>query len=230
VARRLTTACSRRPRQSSNLHTQICRLSGARLMLAVRRHCQCGAGIRTSTCPVTHSARVERCCGDKVTHIVSSQPLMRGLPLLDASTNRASAEPIPIGTTGLLITRSPVCPERSSLSVNEPFNCNPVAATTAARGCGKPTPKKLPFRSASPTARSYPSNAPPSTSLPDVMVVRTSARTSLRHVRSAIFGVTAVLIPRHHCYTVRWCGDELQKENGTPVVLGVYFQTARQRT
>ncbi len=36
--RRLTTACSRRPSQSSNLHTQICRLSGARLMLAVRRH------------------------------------------------------------------------------------------------------------------------------------------------------------------------------------------------
>ena len=35
--RRLTTACSRRPRQSSNLHTQICRLPGARLMLAVRR-------------------------------------------------------------------------------------------------------------------------------------------------------------------------------------------------
>ena len=35
---RLTTACSRRPSQSSNLHTQICRLSGARLMLAVRRH------------------------------------------------------------------------------------------------------------------------------------------------------------------------------------------------
>ena len=38
VACRLTTACSRRPSQSSNLHTQICRLSGARLMLAVRRH------------------------------------------------------------------------------------------------------------------------------------------------------------------------------------------------
>ncbi len=35
---RLTTACSRRPSQSSNLHAQICRLSGARLMLAVRRH------------------------------------------------------------------------------------------------------------------------------------------------------------------------------------------------
>jgi hypothetical protein len=34
---RLTTACSRRPSQSSNLHAQICRLSGARLMLAVRR-------------------------------------------------------------------------------------------------------------------------------------------------------------------------------------------------
>jgi len=26
------------PSQSSNLHTQLCRLSGARLMLAVRRH------------------------------------------------------------------------------------------------------------------------------------------------------------------------------------------------
>ena len=37
---RLTTACSRRPSQSSNLHAQICRLSGARLMLAVRRHVQ----------------------------------------------------------------------------------------------------------------------------------------------------------------------------------------------
>ena len=35
---RLTTACSRRPSQSSHLHTQICSLSGARLMLAVRRH------------------------------------------------------------------------------------------------------------------------------------------------------------------------------------------------
>ena len=35
---RLTTACSRRPGQSSNLPTQICRLSGARLILAVRRH------------------------------------------------------------------------------------------------------------------------------------------------------------------------------------------------
>ena len=34
---RLTTACSRRPSQSSNLLTQICRLSGARVMLAVRR-------------------------------------------------------------------------------------------------------------------------------------------------------------------------------------------------
>jgi hypothetical protein len=34
---RLTTACSRRPSQSSNLHPQICRLSGPRLMLAVRR-------------------------------------------------------------------------------------------------------------------------------------------------------------------------------------------------
>ena len=37
MGRRLTTACSRRPSQSSNLHAQICRLSGARLMLAVRR-------------------------------------------------------------------------------------------------------------------------------------------------------------------------------------------------
>jgi hypothetical protein len=37
---RLTTACSRRPSQSSNLHAQICRLSGARLMLAVRRHAE----------------------------------------------------------------------------------------------------------------------------------------------------------------------------------------------
>ena len=38
VARRLTTACSRGPSQSSNLHAQICRLSGARLMRNVRRH------------------------------------------------------------------------------------------------------------------------------------------------------------------------------------------------
>jgi hypothetical protein len=36
-AHRLTTACSRRPSQSSNLHAQIGRLSGARLILAVVR-------------------------------------------------------------------------------------------------------------------------------------------------------------------------------------------------
>ena len=34
---RLSTASSRRPSQSSNLHAQICRLSGSRLMLAVRQ-------------------------------------------------------------------------------------------------------------------------------------------------------------------------------------------------
>ncbi len=42
----LTTACSRRPSQSSNLRTQICRLSGARLMLAVRRHCDVAVSSR----------------------------------------------------------------------------------------------------------------------------------------------------------------------------------------
>src|SRR5882724_5057423 len=35
--RRLTNACSRPTSQSSNLHAQICRLSGGRLMRAVRR-------------------------------------------------------------------------------------------------------------------------------------------------------------------------------------------------
>ncbi len=48
VCCRLTTACSRRPSQSSNLHTQICRLSGARLMLAVRRHRHASLSVRAS--------------------------------------------------------------------------------------------------------------------------------------------------------------------------------------
>jgi len=37
---RLTNACSRPTSQSSNLHAQICRLSGGRLMRGVRRHWQ----------------------------------------------------------------------------------------------------------------------------------------------------------------------------------------------
>ena len=41
MARRLTNRWSGPTRQSSNFHTQICRLSGSRLMLAVRRHWQC---------------------------------------------------------------------------------------------------------------------------------------------------------------------------------------------
>ncbi len=55
--RRLTTACSRRPSQSSNLHTQICRLSGARLSLVVRRHCRCLAGTADEDSSMTEVRR-----------------------------------------------------------------------------------------------------------------------------------------------------------------------------
>ncbi len=198
-----------------------------RRLIVVRRHCQCGGEIRTSTRPVTHSSRVERCCGEKVTHIVKPQPLIRGLPLSGASTNRASTAPIPLGTTGLLITRSPVCPDQSSLCVSEPFDCNLAAATTAVPGCGKTTPKRLPCHSGSPRPRPDPSNAPRSISSRDATAARTDARTLLRHVGSAIPVVTDAPVRPHRRNTARWYSTESQKGNGTLVALGVYFQMVR---